>query len=73
MLKNLLCMGFSSEPVVFASSSQFIDPANFPFVDVQDRDQRQRESVEIRVGVVVACVLSENQTLEVATAFVFFV
>ena len=42
-------------------------------MDVEDRDQRKREGVEVGVGILVACILGENETLEVAAAFVLFV
>ena len=66
-------MGLSSKAVVFASSSQFVDTANSLLVDVEDRDQRKREGVEVGVGILVACILSENETLEIAATFVFLV
>ena len=66
-------MGFGSKAVILASSSQFVNTANFPLVDIQDRNQRKREGVEVRVGILVACILGEDETLEIATAFVFFI
>jgi hypothetical protein len=66
-------MRFCSKAVIFASSGQFIDTADFLLVDVQDRDEREREGVEVGVGILVACVLGKDETLEVATTFILFV
>ena len=66
-------MCLCSKAVVFSSSGQFIDTADFLFVDIQDRDEREREGVEVGVRILVACILSEDKTLEVATTLIFFV
>lgn len=73
MIQNPFSMGFVLESIVFTSSSQFINPTNLLFVDIQDWDERKREGVEVGVGVSVAGVLSKDKTLEVATALIFFV
>lgn len=66
-------MGFILKPIVFTSSSQFVNPADLLFVDIQDWDERKREGVKVRVGVSVAGVLSKDKTLEVATTLIFFI
>lgn len=71
VIEDLLGMRLSREAVALSTSGEFVDPADFTLVDVQDGDQGQRESVEIRVGISVAGVLGKDETLKVTTALIF--